>query len=90
MAYKLKLQEIDDLIRQDKTPESVTIRQLLSWFGFQRRTSLQIDLVRSALDDYRLETSPDFNELYYLDSRVTFVRVKWTTKPSRTIRYVEL
>jgi CBS domain-containing protein len=49
-----------------------TVRTLLSWFGFERRTYYKVRQVRKALNKLKLKTEPDFNE-GWIDGSVTFI-----------------
>lgn len=50
---------------------SVTVRELLLWFGASRRGSRVVDEIRLALDAAMLTTEPDF-EAAFIDSQVHF------------------
>jgi len=50
----------------------LTTRDFIWWFGAERRTSGNVYLIRSALDELQLETDPDF-ESAYLDGEIRLV-----------------
>ena len=58
----------------DEHPEDsqrYTVRQFIGWFGFERRTRLQVRVIRRLLREERLKTEPDFNDVH-IDSSVQF------------------
>lgn len=73
MESDSKLKEISDQIDNGLIPQSVTARELMWWFGAQRRTSWNVDYIRRGLNKYKLVTKPDF-EYVYVDSKVSFLR----------------
>jgi CBS domain-containing protein len=59
----------------------VKVRDLLSWFGAQRRGLLVIREIRTALKKAKLVTIPDF-EVAYIDQRVKLKAPDLTVKPA--------
>ncbi len=57
----------------------ISVRRLLLRFGFERRGSRNVEIIRSALESYGLETLPDF-EFAYIDATVK-VRQKQAVDP---------
>jgi CBS domain-containing protein len=66
------LQRIADLLREGKTPERVTVREFLSWFGAPRRGHGKARRIRSALGAAGLITRPDF-EGAFIDAEISFL-----------------
>jgi hypothetical protein len=66
-----RLERIAAELRNGQKPEPVTVRELLSWFGAQRRGSFISFYIRSALDESGLTTNPDF-VVPYIDSEIEF------------------
>jgi hypothetical protein len=66
-----RLERIADGLRNGQKPEPVIVRELLSWFGAQRRGSFNCFYIRSALDEAGLTTDPDF-VLPYIDNQIEF------------------
>lgn len=70
--------EIPDQLRDvasqvaDGHGKNVTVRELLSWFGFERRGYAKVKQVRKALNKVKLKTEPDFEEAW-IDAPVAFV-----------------
>ena len=52
-------------------PPTITIRELIRWFNYERRTKYCVSIVRNALDDSDLRTVPDF-EFPYIDATIRF------------------
>lgn len=51
--------------------QEFTVREFVSWFGYQRRTRSHVREMRKALRRARLRTVPDFNEAH-IDSTMVF------------------
>ena len=66
-----QLRSIAQKIQAGETPEPVTVRTLVAWFGFERRGSFVVQWMRSGLSEVGLVTEPDFNSVW-IDSYVTF------------------
>lgn len=64
-----QLQEIAEQVHQTGKPKTVRVRELLSWYGAQRRGVWVIRLVRAGLKRAGLVTVPDF-EVAYIDQRI--------------------
>lgn len=74
MASKTDLPELDAIaatLAAGKTAEPTTIREFLSWFGAQRRTSLNVQYIESQLAKAGLKTVPGYLNRW-VDSPVTF------------------
>ncbi len=67
-----KLRQIQADLRGGKDVPSESVRELLSWFGVQRRGRLVNRDVRRALRKLALRTEPDF-EYEYIDAPLRFV-----------------
>ncbi|MDX2053623.1 MAG: CBS domain-containing protein [Polyangiaceae bacterium] len=72
-----KLKEASAAIDRDGTPVEVAVRQLLRWFGVERRTEATVERIRGALTGFDLETTPDFMAVS-MDAAVTLGRVPRT------------
>ena len=72
-----KLQGIAARMKEEReqglapNPPAPTVREFISWFGFQRRGSWLIGRVRDELEVLGLHTEPDF-ENAYIDSTICF------------------
>lgn len=67
-------ERLNDIVRKLKAGESpnpITVRAFLSWFGAQRRSFWNVWDIRNGLKKYELETVPDF-ESAYIDSNISF------------------
>ena len=51
-------------------PELVKARDFLRWFGYERRSTYLVSLVRNTLEKLELRTIPDF-QFVYIDSTIT-------------------
>jgi CBS domain-containing protein len=65
------LQRIADRLREGKTPERLTVREFLSWFGAPRRGHGRARRIRDALDAAGLVTRPDFAGAF-IDAELEF------------------
>jgi CBS domain-containing protein len=75
MGYNEKLADIAKQIDEGLVPQQVTARDFIWWFGAQRRSLSNVELIRNALAKHGLVTDPDF-EYVYIDSYVSFKRPK--------------
>lgn len=66
-----RLTRIATQLRNGERPEPVTVRELLSWFGAQRRGSIIAFMIREELDAAGLTTNPDFY-VPYIDAPIEF------------------
>src|SRR5688500_18068269 len=83
MLVSERLYAIATTLKNGKTPEEVSVRTCLSWFGVKRRGSDKVRKVRSALRKARLATEPNFEEAY-MDGPLRFVVVLNKTKAVST------
>ena len=67
-----RIRQIAEQLKGGQKPPSITVRELLSWFGSYRRGSFIVDWIRSTLTASGLATSPDF-EGTYIDNQIEFV-----------------
>ena len=67
-----KLKGIAQLLKQERPTKPVTVRDLLNWFGAQRRGPLKVEQIRDALESAELQTKPDFEEPY-IDGTIEFI-----------------
>lgn len=65
------LGEIAEALRNGRTPESISVRELIGWFDALRRGTNVNWQIRRALDQIGLVTVPDF-EGSHIDGRVQF------------------
>ena len=72
--YEEKLDEVSTQIKEGVKPQPVTARTFIGWFGAQRRTFWNVQLIRDSLKEFQLETEPDF-EYAYIDSQISLVHV---------------
>jgi len=68
---RTRLGEVLGRLQKGETPETLTVREFLSWFGAQRRGYWIVQQIRSALKDAGLVTKPDFDAAY-IDSAIAF------------------
>ena len=64
-------------------PPEVTIRELIGWFFYERRTKYCVSIVRNAMDVFDLRTVPDF-EFPYIDTTIRFELVSMADQPPDT------
>ena len=76
-----RLPRIAAQLRAGERVEPVTVRELLSWFGAQRRGSIIAFVIRDELAGTGLVTKPDFYEPY-IDGLVEFHLVEEASGPS--------
>jgi CBS domain-containing protein len=69
-GYK-KLEHVSAQLKDCGTSQSVTVRELLGWFGAKRRGSSIVYTIKDALYDNNLRTEPDF-QFQYLDGPLEF------------------
>lgn len=69
-----KLQEAAELLLKGETPPRVTPRELLRWFGAQRRGYYVTRGIKAALRDVALQTDPPFATAW-IDEPLLFVRL---------------
>lgn len=70
--YAARFEEAANILREGKeSPERVTVRQILRWFGKERRGVQITALINAALEEHGLVTVPDFQDVH-VDAEVTF------------------
>ncbi len=69
---RTKLKEVAESLRKGDSLPTVTVRQLLGWFGQQRRGWRVVATVKGALRREGLSTDPDF-ETAYIDGQLKFL-----------------
>ena len=69
---RTKLKEVAESLRKGDSLPTVTVRQLLGWFGQQRRGWRVVATVKGALRRAGLSTEPDF-ETAYIDGQLEFL-----------------
>lgn len=75
-----ELRQAAEQIEKGETA-SVSVRELLSWFGYERRGRWVINEIRSALHSLHLVTSPDF-EFEWIDGMVHLRKRKEVSEES--------
>lgn len=75
MPVPEELQRVADEVRDSGNPQVGKVRNLLSWFGQQRRGRWVVSSIRSALREVELRTEPDF-ETAYIDGTILFKPVE--------------
>jgi CBS domain-containing protein len=78
-----RLEEIAEEIRQNHSEKALTVRELLRYFGQERRGKLVAAEIRSSLQREKLETSPDFEVVHIDTSIVLRERAAHSTKGSK-------
>ena len=71
MRSDIRLKNIADDLKAGDAVETVTAREMVSWFGGKRRGSWVVWLIREALTAAGLTTEPDF-ESAYIDAPLEF------------------
>ena len=66
-----RLAAIADCLNKSESVGTVTVRELLSWFGAKRRGFLVVSEIRVSLEAHKLSTEPDF-EGTYIDTPIRF------------------
>lgn len=69
---KRRIEEIAGAVSEGKEPSN-TVREILSWFTYERRGAFIVSVIRQCLEDNDLATQPDF-EAPYIDEPVKFVQ----------------
>jgi CBS domain-containing protein len=67
----VELEKVADLVKRGEPSPQISVRQLLSWFGAQRRGSYVVQTIRTELKRLGIDTVPDFNDIW-IDSDVRF------------------
>lgn len=71
-----KLKTVAKRLKDDLTkgvapdPERLTVRQFLSWFGFERRGPRQVSRIRNMLNELDLRVVPEF-DVAWIDSEIS-------------------
>jgi CBS domain-containing protein len=63
-----------EAVKKGEQPHRTTVRNLLTWFGAQRRGSFIVWLIRTRLDSLGITTEPDFNSVW-IDAEISFVPI---------------
>jgi CBS domain-containing protein len=69
MDFTERLEDAAERLKGGDVLEPVTVRELLSWFGAQRRGYRTVAAIREALKTHDLQTDPDF-ESEYIDNTI--------------------
>lgn len=84
-----ELDEVAHALSVGSGPRRVTVRELLGWFGAQRRGQVVVQRVREALVGAGLRTDPDF-ESAYIDAEIQLERlppVQSSTTPGAELEH---
>lgn len=87
MPLKARLERISAELDEGKTPDT-TVRELLRWFGAERRGYLVVKEIRRKLGRANLRTVPDF-ESVWIDAPVKFARPMVITAYAPTVTVTE-
>lgn len=63
---------VAQLERTPENPKTIPVREMLSWFGAQKRGATIADSVEATLAGFDLRTEPDFNSVH-MDAEVRLV-----------------
>lgn len=63
---------VEQLEKTPNSPKTIPVREMLSWFGAQKRGSTIADRVEETLAGFELRTEPDFNSVH-IDAEVQLV-----------------
>jgi hypothetical protein len=74
-----QLKSVSVALSKGNATPSVTVREFLSWFGAERRGYWIVASIRDRLNEYGLQTQPDF-ESAFIDSPIQFVRAEQKSK----------
>jgi CBS domain-containing protein len=67
-----RLRGIAEQLNGGSRPAPITVRTLVNWFGYSRRSSAAVELIENNLSSFRLKTEPDFRYVW-LDTEISFV-----------------
>lgn len=81
LINRTKIKDIQEALTAGKEVDHVTVRTFLDWFGMRRRGHWVARSIRNILDEYGVETFPDF-ESTFIDSLIHF-RLKDTKKQAK-------
>lgn len=71
MTNDERFQKIAEQLRAGDKPDTVTARQLVGWFGYERRVFYVVALIRASLNRAGIRTVPDFDSVW-LDATLSF------------------
>src|SRR5947207_2496059 len=86
-----RFKSIVSQLRAGKQPPMPTVRDLLSWFGVQRRGNWIVRRIRQALRKAGLQTEPDFQSAY-IGTSIQFVlrsKASERERPTADIRSLD-
>ena len=69
-----KRMEAEVSVQAKPSPERVTAREFIGWFGFKRRSQWLVSLVRNQMEELGLRTVPDFERLW-IDTEISIEMV---------------
>ena len=65
-----KRMKAETSVQARPSPERVTAREFIAWFGFKRRSQWLVSLVRNKMEELGLRTVPDFERLW-IDAEIS-------------------
>jgi predicted transcriptional regulator len=69
-----QIEEIKEDVKNGKEPKT-TVRELLRWFGAQRRRTNIVETIESELREAGLSTTPDFTSAW-IDAEISFTKLE--------------
>jgi predicted transcriptional regulator len=81
-----RLKEIALQLKRGDRPALISVRELLEWFGAQRRGSYIVEEIRDALSKANLTTNPDF-ATSYIDGEIQFLSEERKGQPAAHATY---
>ena len=75
MTPQDRLNDIAKQLREKNEVQPITVRELLGWYGAERRGSWIVWQMQQQLKEAGLDADPDF-QAAYIDSQIKFVLAK--------------
>jgi CBS domain-containing protein len=75
------LSQVADQLNGGERPAPITVRTLVNWFGYSRRSSAAEELIEKNLGSLKLKTEPDFRYVW-LDTEISFVPLPRPDSPA--------
>jgi CBS domain-containing protein len=70
-----ELRLVADQVHRGEPPPKISVRQLLQYFGFQRRGFIKTFIMQEALDTLSIATEPNFVDVW-IDAEIGFIPKK--------------
>lgn len=74
-----ELKQIADNIKNGKQQDAISVREMLSWFGAERRGVNVVFKIRQELKKHKIQTEPNFEDVW-IDSKINFVKQQSPTE----------